>query len=219
MIYLAANNSKVWKLRANGYPLGWCMSPDGWRHPSRNGQEMPYILDNGLFHPFDQPPKPESCIDKFIEMLGKAVAGHHQPIFRCSAGRSVQRHCLAGAFAELVAQAAAAVPNDQMGCSGSGRNGRIGIGRIRCGVCGGEHGMEMENSSIVGDDGARSRHVGSRCTGEHAAKDRILPRYRGGLSGRDRHLSRGQDATTGRARSVDAAVVVPMNLLVEGGAA
>lgn len=30
MIYLAANNSRVWKLADAGYPMGWMMSPAGW---------------------------------------------------------------------------------------------------------------------------------------------------------------------------------------------
>lgn len=47
VIYLAANHSRVWKLRAAGWPMGWIMSPDGVRHPKRGEQLMPHAIVNG----------------------------------------------------------------------------------------------------------------------------------------------------------------------------
>ena len=82
MKYLAANNSKVWRLRAQGYPLGWCMSPAGFRRPVKAGHDpMPFALDNGLFHPQNEPPRPQSAIEDFYAMLTKCRAGNWMPIF------------------------------------------------------------------------------------------------------------------------------------------
>ena len=81
MLYLAANNSKVWKLRGAGYPIGWLMSPKGYRRPWRKDLQMPYALDNGLYHPFNEPPRPDSAIDDFYKMLAKAKDDINQPIF------------------------------------------------------------------------------------------------------------------------------------------
>lgn len=79
MIYLAGNNTRVWRLRESAN-LGWMMSPDGWRKPVRDGYQMPYALDNGLYHPFGQPAKPPSAIGHFYGLLAKA-AEYHTPLF------------------------------------------------------------------------------------------------------------------------------------------
>lgn len=80
MIYLAANNTRVWRLAQLGFPLGWMMSPAGWMRPVRGDRQMPYALDNGLYHPFGTEPRPASAIGHFYGMLAKA-AEHHEPLF------------------------------------------------------------------------------------------------------------------------------------------
>jgi hypothetical protein len=74
MLYLAANNSRVWKLRQGGLPLGWIMSPDGWRSPVRGQQSMPFALDNGLYHPPDAPAKGMKALPPFYRMLSRPMA-------------------------------------------------------------------------------------------------------------------------------------------------
>lgn len=74
MIYLAANNSGVWKLKDMGFSVGWFMSPKGLRRPVRAGKTLPWALDNGLFRPFGQP---EAATDERLRVyssLAKAVA-------------------------------------------------------------------------------------------------------------------------------------------------
>jgi len=81
VIYLAANNSRVWVYREKGYPMGWCMSPAGWRRPDRGGERMPFALDNGLYHPPDSPPKGMKALPPFYRMLDKCLAGGFSPLF------------------------------------------------------------------------------------------------------------------------------------------
>lgn len=81
MIYLAANHASVWLLRfGQNLDMGWCMSPKGWRRPSRLGQRMPYALDNGRYHPPDAPPPKPKTIADFYTLLHKA-SRYHPPLF------------------------------------------------------------------------------------------------------------------------------------------
>lgn len=69
---MAANNTRVWDLRRSGFPVGWMMSPNGFRRPVRDGYEpMPFAIDNGLFFPLGGPPKGDTEIASFYKMLKK----------------------------------------------------------------------------------------------------------------------------------------------------
>lgn len=83
MIYLAANHASVWRLRAEGWPMGWCMSPDGLRRPTKAGYgPMPYALDNGLYHAPDADPKPEIEGARILAALARVRReGWHRPLF------------------------------------------------------------------------------------------------------------------------------------------
>lgn len=82
MIYLAANNSRVWHFRREGYPMGWMISPAGaGRSTIRDGDIMPYALDNGLFHTFGHPPKGMKALPPFYAMLRRDVGDANQPMF------------------------------------------------------------------------------------------------------------------------------------------
>lgn len=87
MIYLAANNSRVWGLRSRGFPLGWMMSPDGWRRPERSGREMPFALDNGMFHPPDEPWPGMKAFPAFYDLIERAIDGGWWPIFATAIDR------------------------------------------------------------------------------------------------------------------------------------
>lgn len=77
---MAANNTNVWRLRADGYPLAWMMSPAGYRRPLRPGKPpMPFALDNGLFYPFGTYPKGMAFLPPFYAMLDKV--GDLKPLF------------------------------------------------------------------------------------------------------------------------------------------
>ena len=73
MLYMAANHSEVWKLRANGLPFGWLLSPGAERRPIRGDRAIPYAIDNGLFRPPGAPPAPESACLNVYELLCKSV--------------------------------------------------------------------------------------------------------------------------------------------------
>lgn len=80
MIYLAANNTKVHRLAAEGYPLGWMLSPAGggcWRNP----KSLPYAIDNGLYHKPGEPPKGMKSLPAFYRLLDKFLARSHPPMF------------------------------------------------------------------------------------------------------------------------------------------
>ena len=82
MMYMAANNSRVWHFRRAGYPMAWMFSPaGGWRNTERDGDTMPYALDNGLYHAPNERPKGMSALPPFYAMLSRAVASVNQPIF------------------------------------------------------------------------------------------------------------------------------------------
>jgi len=81
MIYMPSNHASVWKYREQGYSMGWLMSPDGFRRPEKNGEAMPFALDNGLYFPPDQEPKGREAIAAFYEMLGRCVRLGYEPIF------------------------------------------------------------------------------------------------------------------------------------------
>lgn len=82
MIYCAANHASVWKLRRQGLPLGWCMSPGGYRSPVRGDESVPFVLDNGLFHAPASPPKPESARANVVELVARCRRlGHDGPCF------------------------------------------------------------------------------------------------------------------------------------------
>jgi hypothetical protein len=50
MIYFPGNNSIIWRLKRDGYPVGMMMSPDGIRRPFRDDLQLAYALDTGLYH-------------------------------------------------------------------------------------------------------------------------------------------------------------------------
>lgn len=62
MLYLAANNTGCWRLRRAGFAIGWMQSPRNVRRPIhyQTAEVMPCAYDNGLYHPYGEPPKPES---------------------------------------------------------------------------------------------------------------------------------------------------------------
>jgi hypothetical protein len=70
---MAANNTKVWKLREAGYPLAWMMSPAGFRRPMRGEASMPFALDNGMFYPFGESPKGMKGLPPFYAMLRRVA--------------------------------------------------------------------------------------------------------------------------------------------------
>jgi len=80
--YLAANNSQVWKYRANGYPMGWMFSPaGGYRNTVRDGVVMPYAVDNGMFYPFGGEPKGMKDIETFYTFLRRVKESGTTPLF------------------------------------------------------------------------------------------------------------------------------------------
>lgn len=84
MLYMAANNSRVWKYRASGYPMGWMISPaggGGWRNTVRGEVVMPYAIDNGMYHAPDKPPKGESALPPFYALLQRFIQDDNQPVF------------------------------------------------------------------------------------------------------------------------------------------
>lgn len=80
MIYLMSNHSSVWKLRERGHQLGWLIGADGWRRPVRDGVQMPYALDNGMFFPFGGAPHGPDRLCEFFGRVGKAHV-YHAPLF------------------------------------------------------------------------------------------------------------------------------------------
>lgn len=73
MLYMAGNHSTAWALRREGFNIGWLLSPGGERRPVRkSGEVMPYAIDNGLYHPHDQPQKPPEAELGVYELLCKA---------------------------------------------------------------------------------------------------------------------------------------------------
>lgn len=77
MLYLAANNSKVHRLRERGFPLGWIMSPKGLRNP----RALPFAIDNGLYHPPDDPPHGMKALPPFYRMLDRIQRERWRPMF------------------------------------------------------------------------------------------------------------------------------------------
>lgn len=70
MLYLAANNSRVHGLAAQGYPMGWMLSPaSGYKHP----RFLSWALDNGLYHAPDAEPKGMKALPPFYAMLDKVA--------------------------------------------------------------------------------------------------------------------------------------------------
>jgi hypothetical protein len=68
MIYLAANNSGVYRLARMGWPVGMMFSPAGQRRPKHG---IPYAIDNGLYHPFGSDPKPAAERGAVYGLLAK----------------------------------------------------------------------------------------------------------------------------------------------------
>jgi hypothetical protein len=58
--------------------MGWMMSPSYFRQPLRDGNTMPFALDNGLFHAPDAPPKGMRVLPDFYRMIEKC---EHRPLF------------------------------------------------------------------------------------------------------------------------------------------
>lgn len=57
-------------------------SPGDLRNPMRDGLQMPYALDNGLFRPFGDPPARETDRLRIYASLARVVAdGWHIPLF------------------------------------------------------------------------------------------------------------------------------------------
>jgi hypothetical protein len=82
VIYLAANHASVWRLREEGFPLGWIMSPAGLRRPVRGDVAMPWAMDNGLFRPFGSPAAPTYERVTVLGCLAKAMRdGWPTPMF------------------------------------------------------------------------------------------------------------------------------------------
>lgn len=82
MIYLAANNSGLWHLLRERWPVGMMFSPVGFRKPVRDDAQMPYAIDNGLFHAFGKPPKPTWQRAAVYGAMHKVWRdGYHQPLF------------------------------------------------------------------------------------------------------------------------------------------
>lgn len=82
MIYLAANNSGVFRLKAEGFPVGMMFSPEGFRVPVRGDVRVQYAVDNGLFHPFGEEPKPACDRAGLYWTLRKCwQGGFHKPMF------------------------------------------------------------------------------------------------------------------------------------------
>lgn len=79
MLYLAANHARVPRLRAAGYPLGWIMSPAGWRRPDRRA--VPYAIDNGRFRPLGKLPAGALTLPAFWRLCEKAAAQPSPPLF------------------------------------------------------------------------------------------------------------------------------------------
>lgn len=77
MIYLAANNSRVHRLAAEGYPMGWMMSPAGFRDP----RSLMFAIDNGLFYPVGGEPKGMKFLVPFYAMLGQLRERGWSPMF------------------------------------------------------------------------------------------------------------------------------------------
>lgn len=73
VIYLAANNTGVFKLRDQGYPVGMIMSPKGLRKPCRGENEVPYAFDNGLFRPPDETPAEPHDRLGVVMMMARAI--------------------------------------------------------------------------------------------------------------------------------------------------
>lgn len=46
MIYLATNHASVPRYRASGLPIGWLLTPGGWR----SRRDIPFAIDNGMFY-------------------------------------------------------------------------------------------------------------------------------------------------------------------------
>jgi hypothetical protein len=76
-MYLVCN-SRVWNLRASGYPMGWMMSPHYYRQPVRGELQMPWALDNGMYHAPDEPPKGMKMLPPFYNLLKTCP---HRPLF------------------------------------------------------------------------------------------------------------------------------------------
>lgn len=77
MIYLAANHASVPRWRSTGLPVGWMMSPKGWRPP-----RVPFALDNGLFYDrATQRPKGMAYLPPFYAMVARTVEDGHSPMF------------------------------------------------------------------------------------------------------------------------------------------
>lgn len=71
MLYLAGNHATVWELRAEGFDMGWLLSPGSERRPVRAAGVMPYAVDNGLYRAPDAPPAPPAARLRVYELLCK----------------------------------------------------------------------------------------------------------------------------------------------------
>lgn len=82
MTYLPGNNSGIWRLHAEGFPVGMMFSPDGLRRPARGDVQLPYAIDNGLYHPFGTSPKPTAARARIYGVLARVeLEGWHPPLF------------------------------------------------------------------------------------------------------------------------------------------
>lgn len=197
MIYLAANNSRVWGLRDRGWPLGWMLSPaSGWKSPTLRGA-MPYALDNGLYHAPNAPTQPPSRIDEFLGMCRRATETCHAPMFRGGTRCPLQGPRLNQTEPRVAAETAIELLRSANRCCGSGWHDRRSTRRLRLGVRGGFYRVEMEARLGVGGGSASPRHEGSRRSREHEDSNPALSRHGCRFSGRNWYLARGPRATPG----------------------
>lgn len=82
MLYLAGNHATVWDLKAEGFAMGWLLSPGADRRPIRKSAVMTYAVDNGLYRDQGLPPAPPEARLGVYELLCKIRRlGWHPPLW------------------------------------------------------------------------------------------------------------------------------------------
>lgn len=210
MIYLAANHASVWRRRAAGLPMGWIMSPAGWRSPVRPGLEMPYAIDNGMYYPFGSCPRDMSVLSAFYATLGRASA-FHAPLFVVVPDAPYDADGTRAMFTKHQRHVRDAMPGVTVALAVQDGMGEEDLDAIeppgavfRRGV----YWMEMEDGPQLVGRGKGSGLVVSRCPREHVAKGPAMHRHRRGLGGRNRNLSRRPETTRRGARGFERAAIV-----------
>lgn len=124
VIYLAANNAGCWRLRREGFPIGWIMSPDGMRRPCRGSF---WRKPDHTFQPwyFGDPEQKKTCLwtgGGFVmpePTVRDRPSGVRQSVWRMapSPERGDLRSVTPAGFARAVFEANAAQPAGKVGAA------------------------------------------------------------------------------------------------------